>query len=292
VATVNDARIDRAELLDVLVAGRGLPVLHQLVLREAAAQEGIRRGLSLTDEDVTREYDLTLQAEHFNGHDVENLTPARREQMIADWTRTRGITREELHIAMVRQAWLRKLVGPPAAITDDALREEHARVHGEKVEVRHIQLQAPRYYEPLKARLDRGERFEDLVPLYSQNITSREKAGLLPPFSRNDTTVPPVFAEAAFALAPGETSKPIEAEGSFHVLRLERRLPADGVPLDSVRGDLRRRLQARRQVQAMQDLGSRLLMQSRLQINDPALREAYRAHQADGRLIGPVLVGQ
>ena len=292
VAIVNGGVIERKDLIDLLIQTHGLPILQQLMLREAAASEGRKKGLSISEVDIEAEYDFTLQAEHLNGKDIEKLTPVRREQMIDEWTRSRGVTREELRIAMERQAWLRKLIGPPAPIDDADLKKEYDRVHGEKVEVRHLQLAAARFFPPVKARLDKGESFESLVAEYSQNAFSRNRGGLLPPFSASDDTVTTVLAKAAFAMKVGEYSNPIEALGAFHVIKLEKRIPPDGVPFDQVRATLLRHLEARRMMQSMQDLGSRLLMQAELRIEDPVLREQYKKAQAAKQISGPILLGQ
>jgi len=291
VATVNGQPIEHAELADLLIRAKGVGILQQLILSKAVEQEADRRGISAGEADVQREYDLAIEAEHFNGKDVEHLTPARREQIIEDWTRSRGVSRAELHLAMRRQALLRKMVAGQVKIDDDMLRKEFGRVHGEKVEIRHLQLAAPRYYEQIKKSLDSGERFEDLVVQYSQNVISREKLGLLPPFTATDTTVPAVFAKAAFSLQPGQYSNLIEAEGNFHVLKLERKLPPDPVTFDEVREKLRLRLAARLTVEAMQQLGSNLLMRSELKIEEPGLREEYRRKQATGEIVGPPPIG-
>jgi parvulin-like peptidyl-prolyl isomerase len=262
------------------------------MLREAAASEGRKRGLSISETDIEGEYDFTLQAEHLNGKDIEKLTPVRRDQMIEEWTRSRNVTREELRIAMERQAWLRKIIGPPAPIDEADLKKEYERVHGEKVEIRHLQLAAPRFFPPIKARLDKGESFESLVREYSQNAYSRDRGGLLPPFSINDDTVTSVLAKAAFALKVGEYSNPIESLGAYHVIKLEKHIPPDGVSFDQARATLLRHMEARRLMQAMQDLGSRLLMQAELRIEDPVLREQYKKAQAAKQIAGPILVGQ
>jgi len=292
IATVNDVAIERKEFVDLLIRAKGLTLLQQLMLRDVAAQEARKMGASLTEPDVEAEYDLTLQAEHFNGKDPDKLTPARREQMIVDWTTSRGVSREELRIAMERQAYLRKVVAGRIEITAEMVQKEYDRTYGQKVEVRHLQLAAPRFFPDIKARLDKGEKFEDLVRQFSQNSLSRERGGLLPPFAANDDTVPAVFVKTAFLLKEGEYSNPIESEGSYHVLKLERRIPAEKVPLDEVKSKLRKRLDARLTMQAMQDLSARLLMQAELRIEDPVLREQYRAQQASGQIHGPVLIGQ
>ncbi|HVP10818.1 MAG TPA: peptidyl-prolyl cis-trans isomerase [Phycisphaerae bacterium] len=292
IAFVNDVPIERAMFIQLLMEGRGLSLLQQLFLREAARQETQRLGLTVTAEDIDHEYDLTLQAAQYDGKDVEKLTPARREQLIDDWTRTRGVTRPELGIAMARQAHLRKIAEKGVKIDDAMLQNEFKRVHGEKVEVRHIQLASPRAWEDLKRRLDAGENFMLLVHDFSQNALSRDKNGLLPPFTADDPTVPAELAKAAFALEPGQVSNPVEAEGSLHVLKLERRIPADDVTFDQVKEELKYNLTARLVAQEMERLGGELLMRARLRIEDQMLREQYKKQYVAGEIFGPALSGQ
>ncbi|MBN2563230.1 MAG: peptidyl-prolyl cis-trans isomerase [Phycisphaerae bacterium] len=291
IACVNGVPIDRRTFIKLLTESRGLPLLQQVVVREVVRQEAERLGLTVTPADIDREYDLTLQAARFNGGEPEKLTPARREQLIEEWTQARGVTRQELAIAMERQAWLRQMAEAKGdvEITEEMLRREFARVHGEKVEVRHIQLPALRVWNQVKQRLERGEDFEDLVADYSQNRISRERRGLLPAFSADDPSVPAILAKVAFSLEPGQVSNPFEVEGSYQVLKLERRIPAEDVALDDVKGQLRGNLLARLVAERMDQLGEHLLLRSRLQIEDQVLRDQYTKRRAAGRLAGPPL---
>jgi parvulin-like peptidyl-prolyl isomerase len=284
--------IERATLVQLLMEGRGLSLLQQLVLQETARQEAQRLGFAVVPEDVDREYDLTLQAARFDGKDIEKLTPARREQLIDEWTRSRGVTRPELAVAIARQAYLRKIAQGRVKIDEGLLQAEYQRTHGEKVEVRHIQLAAMRVWDQLKPRLDRGEDFAVLVKDFSQNALSRERNGLLPPFTADDSTVPAELAKAAFALAPGQVSNPIEAEGSYHVLKLERRIPSDQATFEEVQEELRHNLNARLVAEEMEKRGGELLMGARLRIEDVMLREQYKKRLVAREIVGPSLEGQ
>jgi foldase protein PrsA len=291
IAVVNDRPISQQHLIGLLVEGRGLALLQQMLLREVARQEADRLGLEVAEADVDHEYDLTLRGERFDGKDVEALTPARRTQLVDQWTRTRGIPRIELKIAMQRQACLRKIAQGQVEISDAMLRREYNRVHGEKVEVRHIQLPAKRAYAQIMQRLNQGDRFEDLVLDYSENRLSREKQGLLPAFAADDPTVPAIFAKVAFELEPGQVSNPIEAEGSFHVLKLERRIAADGTPFEQARDELREHLQARIVAERMEEIAKRLFLQARISIEDPTLRAQYNLRRQNKQIEGPPLAG-
>ncbi len=290
IASINGESIERADFTAQLMEARGLAFLQQELLLRVARQEAARLGLSVSQTDFDREYELTLQADRFNGKDPDPLTGPRKEQLIEDWTRSRGVSRTELHLAMQRQAFLRKIAESNLTITNEMIEQEFARVHGERVEVRHIQIAAPRFWKEIKQRLDQGERFEDLVMKFSQNIISREKLGMLPPFSRTDPTVPSIFVDVAFKLKPGEVSNLLEAEGSYHVLKLERLIPADTQPLDDAeRHHLRRILTARLSAEEMERLGRTLFLSARISIEDRVLREQYETRHREGQLTGPPL---
>ncbi len=289
IAFVNGEPIERKLVILELVESRGLSLLQQHILRELACQATARAELAVESTDIDREYDLTLQASRFNGKDVESLTPARRAQMIVEWTQSRGVTPTELAIAMERQAHLRKLADLHVKTDEAMLRKEFKRVHGEKVEVRHIQLAAPRVWPQLQERLARDEDFAVLVRDFSQNVLSREKNGLLPPFSVDDSSVPAPMIKAAFSLEVGEVSNPVEAEGSYHVLKLERRIPADNAVFEDVRDKLEHNLRSRLAASEMDRLGAELLMRAKLQIEDPILREQYTKRQKSGEVVGPPL---
>lgn len=290
VATLNGDPIARRELIQILIETRGLNVLQQLLLLQAAKHESSRLGLVVSPTDIQQEYELTMHADRFNGKDPSKLTPARREQMIQDWSVTRGVSRRELDIAMQRQAYLRKIAVGRVKVTDEMLRHEHKIRHGERLEVRHIQVAAQRVWPRIKARLDAGDDFEKLVTAFSENGISRTTGGLLPPFAaEGDPTVPPVFAKAASALQPGEVSNLIEAEGAYHVLKLERRIPADDVTFEAEADELRKVLEARLVAEEIETLGQQLLLRAEIKIDDPLLRKQYEDRRAAKQLIGPPL---
>ena len=294
-AMVNDSPIDQAQFLRTLLDARGLPVLQQVLLREVAQQEAKRRNIEISQADIDREFDVALRGERFNGKDVEALTPSRREQLIDDWTRTRGVSRAELAIAMERQAILRKISEQDLrgrTIDDEQLQREFRRRHGEKVEIRHIQFDAQRVADQIAQRLALGDRFEDLVADYSQNTLTKMRQGLMPAFAEEDETVPPILAQAAFALNPGEVSNPIEVDNYLHVLKLERRIPPEEVSIDDVKETLEHGLRARMIEEHIEQLGRRLLMAAALRIKDPSLRSQYKKQQRTGQIEGPPLVGQ
>ena len=96
--------------------------------------------------------------------------------------------------------------------------------------------------EAILARVKGGEDFAAIARTESDDVPTRDSGGDLDFFTR-DTMVKP-FADAAFALAKGQTSDVVESEFGFHVIRLTDIRAAKTRPLaqvqDEILGELRR----------------------------------------------------
>ncbi|MCE3296089.1 MAG: hypothetical protein K0R65_1803 [Crocinitomicaceae bacterium] len=70
-------------------------------------------------------------------------------------------------------------------------------------------------------KIQKGENFEQLASMFSDDFNSAEKGGVLPPFGSGTTTrMLPEFEEAAFALKnDGEVSKPVKTLYGYHIIK-------------------------------------------------------------------------
>ncbi len=99
-----------------------------------------------------------------------------------------------------------------------------------QVKVRHILIMAPQDAPPesletaralasdLLARVRAGEDFAELAREYSDDPGSAARGGELD-FTRRGQWVPP-FEQAAFALAPGETSDLVRTDYGYHIIQV------------------------------------------------------------------------
>jgi peptidyl-prolyl cis-trans isomerase SurA len=73
----------------------------------------------------------------------------------------------------------------------------------------------------IKAKLASGEKWEELVKMYSDDPSSNQKGGELPMFgSGTNQRMIPAFEEAAFALkADGDISEPVQTDFGFHIIK-------------------------------------------------------------------------
>ncbi|MGV3632351.1 MAG: peptidylprolyl isomerase [Bacteroidota bacterium] len=70
-------------------------------------------------------------------------------------------------------------------------------------------------------KLQKGENFEQLATMFSDDFNSADKGGVLPPFGSGTTTrMLPEFEEAAFALKnDGDISQPVKTQYGYHIIK-------------------------------------------------------------------------
>ncbi len=132
----------------------------------------------------------------------------------------------------------------------------------ETVHARHILIKTPadakgadaekgrKQLLKLKARLAQGETFEALAKKYSEG-PSNVRGGDLGWFAKDAMVAP--FAEAAFALAPGEVSDPVRTEFGWHLIQVEERREAGLESFEDAAPGIRRQLAEEKAAEAMAD---------------------------------------
>jgi parvulin-like peptidyl-prolyl isomerase len=296
VAHVNGKAIPLSQLQKPLMEAYGLEVLLYVVQLDLARQKAQEQHIKYTQADFDAELDRTLKAA-FEGAAKEDY-PALLEQLLEK----KHASRTEFDLVLQTNAIIRKIAEPQVQaqmkdqITDVKLREAFNALYGEKVVVRHIQCANPQEAEQVKARLAAGDKFETLVHTMSRNSLSAPIDGDLPPFSRqtqwwdNDAAkgkVPQGFKDFAFAPGAkvGDYSDTIQADGAYHILKLERRAEPKVVKFEDVKENLRNDLQEQALSQGVVILRNQLAQMARqsLKIDDPILKKQYEDRQEAAR---------
>ena len=105
----------------------------------------------------------------------------------------------------------------------------------EELRARHILLDNREAADAVVADLDTGADFAELAKERSKG-PSGPSGGDLGYFSKQSMV--PAFSDAAFKLAAGETSPPVQTQFGWHVIRVEDRRSRPVPPLDQVRDQI------------------------------------------------------
>lgn len=283
IAIVNGKSISRARLVDHLIEAHGLGLLQQMILAEVAKQEAGRRKLRVTPGDVEAEYQRSLnEMVREAGMDPDESSDENKRKALLTVLEQRGVSLGEFMITMERNAALRKLAEIEIKITEDTLREEFARTHGERAVVRRITLAADdaEAMNGVVSRLRRGEDFAEVARALSVD-ESGARGGEMEPFTFTDDRLPAAFRERAFLLkADGEvTQEWLKIERVVHLLKRERRLPAEGVRFEDVRDQVERSLRDRVIHSEMNRLGVELFNKAKIRVIDSGLKKKYDEFQ-------------
>lgn len=245
--------------------------LDLLIDQELAWQAAEKSGVLATPEEVDRA--LADMADQFHS----------REAFLARLD-TEGYTEEGYREHLRRLASARKYLEHVAGgrVVDDT--EVHAFYVAnldefrlpEQVRARHILLRLPpdadearvaaatRRLEGLRVQLDAGADFAALAREHSEDAASTTRGGDLGFFARGQMVAP--FEAAAFALEPGEVSPVVRSSYGLHLIRVEERRPAETVPEDQAREQVRTYLQARGAEDAVSAELRRLRANARIEV--------------------------
>lgn len=191
--------------------------------------EAITEGdVAVAQEDVASEYP------NLGADAVKNLTVDFLIEMkvVAQKARTEKIDQTDefkSRMAYVQQRVLMQhllLREAKGATNDAALKKFYDEQIGqvkpvEEVRARHILVEGEEDAKKAVARLKGGEDFAKVAKEISKDPGSGAEGGDLGFFTKDRMV--PEFAEAAFALKPGELSAPVKSQFGWHIIKLEER---------------------------------------------------------------------
>ena len=301
IAQVGGAVVTLGQLQRPLIQAYGLNILLNLVQLEVAKENAVKAGVKVTPEDVARETEVTIERmfEQSNEKLVDKARDARAKgddkkakeiedqikkdnaQAFEQFLQNQRLTRAEFDIVTETNAYLRKIAEPMLAgkISEENLQEAFRSLYGENVKCRHIQCSNLQEVNEAKARLDQGESFAKVAREMSRNPGTQQLGGELPPFSINTQGLPQAFKDAAFALKKeGDISDVVQAEGGFHLIQLEKRIPPKAVKFEDVKESLSKDLNARAVDATVKQLRQQLANDAvkNLVINDPDLKKQWQ----------------
>jgi parvulin-like peptidyl-prolyl isomerase len=103
-------------------------------------------------------------------------------------------------------------------VTDIVLKELNVSAEQEEVWARHILVPDEATAKLVEQRLKDGEDWSQLASLFSTDTSNKDQGGDLGWFGKDRMVAP--FAEAAFKLAVGETSQPVQTDFGWHIIQV------------------------------------------------------------------------
>ncbi|MGI6318959.1 MAG: foldase [Firmicutes bacterium] len=227
VASVNGEEITKDDLYDAMFANGGREILDRLISNRLILQEAEALEISVSEEDIDAEIGKVIQ-ENFYG--AEDYFYQALEQY--------GLTEETLRNDLEIELLLRKIVRNQIEITDKDVREYYTENQylfntPEQVEARHILVETLDEAEKVIQMLDEGQDFSELAKEYSIDTASAKQGGNLGFFQRGEMVAE--FEEAAFNLAIGSRSAPVETMHGFHIIEVLDRREAHEATFDEVK---------------------------------------------------------
>lgn len=147
---------------------------------------------------------------------------------------------QQMENQLLQQAYLQQKVEPQ--LTEEALKKRYDEMvknapAKEEVHARHILLASEDEAKKAIADIQGGKSFEEVAKEKSTG-PSAETGGDLGYFSKDEMV--PEFAEAAFAMKPGDISKePVKTQFGWHVIKVEDRRTGEPPAYDEVKEELK-----------------------------------------------------
>jgi peptidyl-prolyl cis-trans isomerase C len=182
---------------------------------------------------------------------------AKKEKLENDPEVKAAIKRVE--VQLLAQALMQKKVR--GAISDAAIKTRYDEAvknftPQEEVHARHILVESEDAAKSVIAELNKGTDFAQLAKTKSTDKGSAVQGGDLGYFVKG--AMVPEFAEAAFAMRPGEVSKtPVKTQFGYHVIKVEDKRMGSVPPFDQAKPMIARQIAEEIQQKMVTDLRSK-----------------------------------
>ncbi len=273
-ATINGDSVTWNDLLPILSETAGGAALEEFAFNRLIEEAAVREGIVITPEDTQRE-------QAYFAETISQSTDADPElvaRLMAEVRRERNLGPARYAALLKRTAILRKLVADDVHVTNAAIEQMYEIRYGERFQARIITVASERTADDVRRRLLLGEPFGELAAEISTDA-SAERGGVIGAISPADPTYPSGLRAALRVLEPTELSPIIALDSGFAVLRLDEKIPAEGVGIASVRSSLERAVRLRQERLAMNEYGARLLDRADISVFDPHLSQSWRTRR-------------
>lgn len=238
VAIVNDQKVTRQELYNLLVDTYGEDALDVLIRRTVIYQEAEKKGVTVTNSEVGQKL-KTLVNNEVDGL-MRTYRMKDREDLEKELTKIGSSLaqfEQKLSKKMKKQAEVEllaeKIMAMTITITDEELKKAYDLEYGEKIEANQIVFRTRREAEDALRKLQSGADFATLAKNESVDRASAARGGKMQPFSPKEG----IGTEVA-NLKVGELSGIIQTDYGYHIIKIVGRKAVGNKSFDSVKVEL------------------------------------------------------
>ena len=243
-------------------------VLDQVVTYTALVQEARARGITVTDAEAAQAGDAKIAELRQQMPDQQAFNKAMAERKMTV-VQLRADIRNDIAISKLMEA---ELAGAPV-ISDDEIKAFYDKNPDEFSGVRasHILIRPEGFDEESKTKARTtaegilkqarsGADFAELAKKHSADGSAQQGGDL--GFFTKSSMVPP-FANAAFALQPGQISDVVETQFGFHIIRMAER---KDIPFTEASANIRDYLTAQRRDERQQAFVAQVKNKSKIEV--------------------------
>ncbi len=169
----------------------------QLINLELARQLARAEGIVISDDALAQEIETTRQSILSSG-------------TYTDWDNFLAVNK-------ITDAYFRDRIRD-SMIVDELVKRHGGPTEAEQVHAQHILVADEETARKVLDELKAGKTFEELAAAYSQDTGSKDTGGDLGWFPRGVMVA--AFEEAAFSLAVGEVSEPVQTDFGYHIIKV------------------------------------------------------------------------
>jgi parvulin-like peptidyl-prolyl isomerase len=219
---------------------------------------------------VVNEYKRQTRQKSITDEEIEGVLKSLiRRHLILQQPSVQALKEDASIMAQVKEyekgiiiaRFLKEEVGSKLTVTEEEIRDyynEHRHEYSSppKVEARHILLRTKEDAETVEKELEKGKDFGELAKKYSIDLPQALEGGTMGTIERGKTL--PALEKALFSLSEGETSDIVETTFGFHILTVDKVVPASFKSLEELRSDITQAILRRKEVKAFDAMAAKL----------------------------------
>ena len=208
-------------------------VTSELVDEELLNQQTAKRKITVSDDEINKALAQVVETSYYGD-----------AQKMADDFKKRNVTvddlREILKLQLLRQKLLASLKAE-VPVTDAEVKAAYDKaksnyVHPERRQVREIEVTSQAAAQQALAQISSGQDFATVASQFSIDASTKAKGGLVGLVEQS--ALPPVVGQQAFALKAGEVSGAFQAGADWYIVKVEMIQQALNQTFDQVKAQL------------------------------------------------------